>query len=102
MARSLPHFSDAREYNQITMEKLEILLDEDSSRVLDSLAEQHSGDRSEAVRDALRMHGTLEGLLDEVEGIHEAELLAQRERSERGFREGRFTEWGTLQKKLGL
>jgi metal-responsive CopG/Arc/MetJ family transcriptional regulator len=84
------------------MEKLEILLDEESGRVLDSLAEQHSGDRNEAIRDALRMHGTLEGLLDQVEEIHATELLAQRERSERGFREGRFTPWEALEKKLGL
>jgi len=91
-----------RRYNQLTMEKLEILLDEESGRVLDSLAEQHSGDRNEAIRDALRMHGTLEGLLDQVEEIHAAELLAQRERSESGFREGRFTSWEAVQKKLGL
>ena len=84
------------------MKRLEILLDDESGRVLDSLAEQHSGDRSEAIRDALRMHGSLEGLLDDVEEIHAAELLAQRERSERGFREDRFTEWEALQKKLRL
>lgn len=84
------------------MKKLEILLDEDSSRMLDSLADQYSGDRSEAIRVVLWMHGTLEGLLDEVEEIHAAELFAQRERSERGFQEGRFTEWETLQKKLQL
>ncbi len=84
------------------MKKLEILLDDESGRVLDSLAEQHSGDRNEAIRDALRMHGTLEGLLEGVEKIHAAELLVQRDRSESGFREGRFTEWETLQKKLRL
>lgn len=84
------------------MKKREILLDDESDRLLDSLAEEHSGDCNAAIRDVLRMRGTLEVLLDDLEESRSAELLDQRERSERGFREGRFTELDTVKKKLRL
>jgi len=84
------------------MKKLQILLDEPTSAILASLAESHAGDKSRAVREVLQMHETLDALLDELEGPHAAELRRQKERSEKGFREGKFTNWEDVKRKARL
>jgi predicted transcriptional regulator len=71
------------------MKRRQILLDEESDRILEQLAQFHSGDRSQAVREALKMHKTMEGMLEELEELHADELKRQKERSEKEFREGR-------------
>lgn len=66
----------------------QILPDDESDRILDKLAEFHSGDRSRAIRDALKMHRTMERMLDDLERAHAAELRRQRDCSEKSFRDG--------------
>ena len=84
------------------MKKLEIVLDEETDRILESLAAVHSGDKNLAIREALQMHGTVEVLLDQIEELHSADLRQQKERSERGFRKGKFARWEEVKQKTGL
>jgi hypothetical protein len=84
------------------MKKLQIVLDEPTDAILSSLAESHAGNKSAAVREVLRMHEALEGLLDELENRHAGELRRQKERSEKGFRQARFTTWEEVKRKAGL
>jgi hypothetical protein len=71
------------------MKRRQILLDDKSDRILDRLAQFHSGGRSRAIREALKMHETMEGMLSELEALHADELKRQKERSESEFREGK-------------
>ncbi len=52
----------------------------------------------------LKVHrdGRPQAILDELEDRHAAELHRQKERSEKGFREGKFTTWEDLKWKAGL
>ena len=70
-----------------------IELDEDANQILDSMANAFGGNASLAVSELLRAHETIESFLDELESSQGAELSNQKERAERGFREGRFTTW---------
>ena len=84
------------------MRKRQILLDEESERILKLLAQPHAGNKSLAVRETLKMRGALERLLDQIERSHSASLRRQRDRSERGFREGRFTRWEDVKRRHHL
>jgi hypothetical protein len=75
------------------MKRRQILLDEESDRILAELAESHSGDRSRAVRAILRAHKTTESTIDELERAYAPELLRQKLRSEKSFREGTAVPW---------
>lgn len=44
----------------------------------------------------------LETILDDLEASQRTEQQAQKERSERGFREGRYTSWEDLKSQNGL
>ena len=55
-----------------------------------------------AISELLRAQETIESLLDEVEAGQGAELADQKERAERGFREGRGTPWHEVKKQNGL
>ena len=78
-----------------------IELDEDANQILDSMANAYNGNASLAVSELLRAHETIESFLDELESSQGAELSAQKERSERGFREGRFTSWQEVKRRNG-
>lgn len=84
------------------MKKVQIVLDEPTAAILASLAESHAGDKSRAVREMLQMHETLDTLLDELEASHVPELRQQKARSEKGFREGKFTTWEDVRRKARL
>jgi hypothetical protein len=84
------------------MKKVQIVLDRPTEAILASLAESHSGDKSRAVREILRMHETLDTLLDELEAGHGPELRLQKARSEKGFREGKSTTWEEVKRKARL
>jgi hypothetical protein len=71
------------------MKRRQILLDEESDRILAELAEFHSGDRSRAVREVLKAHKSMDGMLDQFEELHADELKRQKVRSEKEFREGK-------------
>ncbi len=49
-----------------------------------------------------RTHETIESFLDQLEAGQAAVLAAQKERAERGFREGRSTSWQGVKRKNGL
>jgi hypothetical protein len=44
----------------------------------------------------------LESFLDDLESSQGADLSKQKERAERGFREGRFTSWQEVKRQNGL
>ena len=79
-----------------------IELDEEASEILDSMARAYGGDDSLAISDLLRAHETIESFLDELEANPSEELATQKERAERGFREGRFTAWQDIKRENGL
>jgi hypothetical protein len=54
------------------------------------------------VIDLVRARQPSEEELDEAERIHHDSLVMQPERSERGFREGRFTTWEEVKRRNGL
>jgi hypothetical protein len=80
----------------------EIEIDEEADRILTQLATNYEGDCGKALSDLLRASESIESFLDENEAIHRDSLLAQVERSERGFREGRFTTWEEVKRRNGL
>ena len=81
------------------MRRRQILLDDESERILESLAKPHAGNKSLAIREALKMQNAVLTLLDEIEHFHSASLRRQKERSERGFREGKFTSWEEVERR---
>jgi hypothetical protein len=84
------------------MAALKIELDEDSTKILDSLATAYGGDASLAISELLHTHETIESFLDELETGQSVELAAQKECAESGFREGRFTSWEEVKRQNGL
>lgn len=54
------------------------------------------------VRGALQVHDAMEERLDQIEQANAAALRQQKERSEQGFREGRFTTWEEVKRGLRL
>ena len=79
-----------------------IELDEDASEILDTMASAYGGNDGLAISELLRTHETIESFLDELEANHSEELAAQKERAERGFREGRFTSWQEIKRENDL
>ena len=79
-----------------------IELDEDASKILDSMATAYDGNVSLAISAMLRTHETIESFLDQLEAGQAAVLAAQKERAERGFREGRYTSWQEVKRNNGL
>ena len=84
------------------MRRRQILLDEESERILKLLAQPHAGNKSLAVRETLKMRGALESILDQIEDSQSASLRRQRDRSEKGFREGRSSSWEDVKRRNHL
>jgi hypothetical protein len=80
----------------------QIDLDEESDRILSGIAQEYHGDLGQALADLLQTHQTLEALVEECEEAHGDSLLAQKERADRGFREGRFTTWDDVRRRNNL
>jgi len=78
-----------------------IELDEDASLILDSMSDAYGGNASLAISELLRAHETIESFLDELEASQLTELEVQKERAERGFREGRSTSWEDVKRHSG-
>ena len=79
-----------------------IELEQDASEPLDSIANAYGGNASLAISELLRAHETTESFLDALEVSHSEGLAAQKERAERGFREGCFTSWQEIKRENGL
>ena len=60
------------------------------------------GDLGEALADLLQAHQSIEAFVEECEEAHQDSLLAQKERGERGFREGRLTTWDEVKRRNDL
>jgi hypothetical protein len=84
------------------MKRRQILLDEESDRILEQLAQFHSGDRSQAIRATLKMHKTMQAMLDDLERTHAAELRHQKDRSEKSFRDGTAVPWDEVKRRCKL
>ena len=84
------------------MVKREVMLDEESNRVLESLAQDCGGDVGRVICELLRMHALPEADLDELERAQAEELTRQRDLSEREFREGKIVPWAELKRRCGL
>lgn len=80
----------------------QIKLDEVSDQILQSIAEDYDGDADRAVSDLLHAHESIEAFVDQLEASHGAELLAQKDRAELGFKHGRFTSWSEVKRQNGL
>ena len=84
------------------MKRRQILLDEESDRILAELAEFHSGDRSLAVREVLRTHKTVESMLDDIERAQAPELLRQKLQSEKSFQGGTAVPLEQIKRRIKL
>jgi predicted transcriptional regulator len=84
------------------MVRRQIELDEDADRSLAELASEYEGDRSRALADLLHTHASLEAFVDKCEDAQRGSLLAQMERAERDFSEGRFSTWDDVKRRNGL
>lgn len=84
------------------MVQRQIDLDEGTDRKLGELARDCDGDLGQAVACLVNARESLECFTDEVEEVHRASLLAQLERSERDYREGRFVTWDEVKRRLHL
>src|SRR5258708_183957 len=95
--------SNARDwrYNGV-MVRREILLDEETDRMLAAIAESYAGDVNKALGDLVRTNEGLEALAAQSEELCRDSLLRQRDRAEGDFREGRSTPWDEVKRQNGL
>jgi hypothetical protein len=70
--------------------------------ILESVAASFGGDASLALSELLIAHESIESFLDEMEGSHSTELIRQRERSAREFRDGLAVSWEKVKLDNGL
>jgi thymidine kinase len=80
----------------------QIDLDDESDRILSGLAQDYQGDLGKALGHLLRAHESVESFVAACEEDQRDTLLVQRERAERGFREGRFTAWDEIKRRNNL
>lgn len=76
----------------------QIELDDETDRILSKLAENYSGNIGQALAGLVHAHESLEAFVEQCEDAHQETLRNQLERSERGFREGRFTHWDEVKR----
>jgi len=81
---------------------LQIEIDEDTDRFLTEIATEYDGDRGKALISLIRTQQLSEEFLDQCEEFHHDSLVMQKERSDRGFREGRWTTLEQLKRQNGL
>ncbi len=84
------------------MTRREVLLDDESNKLLDDMASEHAGDASVALSELLHTRESIESFLDEFEAIHEENLKEQVERAECDFRQGRHKTWEELKHRNSL
>jgi hypothetical protein len=84
------------------MIRRQIEIDEETDRKLADIAEDYDGDVGKALAGLVAQHEDTEALLDESERANHDFLLKQKERAEKGFREGRFTTWEEVKRRNNL
>jgi hypothetical protein len=80
----------------------QVQLSPEAEPILDSVAASFGGDAGLALSELLIAHESIESFLDEMEGSTAEELLIQRDRSTRDFREGRTVSWEQVKFNNGL
>jgi hypothetical protein len=80
----------------------QIQLNPQADRILDSVAEAYGGDADLALSELLIAHQSIESFFDEFEAENSAELIRQRDRSEREFSEGQKVSWEQVKLDNGL
>ena len=70
--------------------------------ILDSVAASFGGDQGAALSELLLAHESIESFLDEVEISIADELIRQRDRSAREFRDGLAVPWEKVKRDNGL
>ena len=86
----------------MVMARRQILLDEESEHILVDLAPEYGGNLDRAINGMIQAYGSLESLAELSEAAQGDALAAQRDRAERGFREGQFTTWDDVKRTNGL
>jgi hypothetical protein len=84
------------------MVNLQIQVDEDTGRVLAELAGNYEGDFGRALADLVHAYESIEDFADEAESINQSALSAQLVHADRGFREGRSTNWDEVKRRNRL
>lgn len=80
----------------------EVRLIAEAEPILDSVAEFFGGDAGSALSELLIAHESIESFLDEMENSNAEELIRQRDRSAREFREGSTLSWEQVKINNGL
>lgn len=80
----------------------QVQLSSEAEPILDSVAASFGGDAGLALSELLIAHESIETFLDEMEGAHAEELVRQRDRSAREFREGHAVSWDQIKRINGL
>jgi hypothetical protein len=70
-----------------------VQLSPEAEPILDSVAASFGGDAGLALSELLIAHESIESFLDEMERSNAAELIRQRDRSMRDFRDGLVVPW---------
>jgi hypothetical protein len=77
-------------------------LSSEADPILDSAAAAFGGAPSLAVSELLVAHESIESFLDEVESLNAEDLIRQRDRSAREFRDRFAVSWEEIKLKNGL
>jgi hypothetical protein len=80
----------------------QIQLSPEAEPILDSVAASFDGDAGLAISELLIAHESIESFLDEMEDSNAEELMRQRDRSTREFREGLAIPWEEVKLNNGL
>jgi hypothetical protein len=80
----------------------QVRLSPEAEPILDSVAASFGGDADIALSELLIAHESIESFLDEMESANSEELMGQRDRSTREFREGRTVSWEQVKLDNGL
>jgi hypothetical protein len=80
----------------------QVQLSPEAESILDSVAASFGGDAGLALSELLIAHESIESFLDEIEGPNCEELVRQRDRSAREFRDGLSISWEKVKLNNGL
>jgi len=80
----------------------QVQLSSEADLILDSVAVSFGGDAGLALSELLIAHESIESFLDETEGANAEELMRQRDRSTREFRDGHTVSWEQVKRNNGL
>ncbi len=79
-----------------------IQLSSEAEPILDSVSASFNGDAGLALSELLLTHDLIESFLNELESSHAEELMRQRDRSTREFRDGLTVSWEKVKLDNGL